>query len=150
MISIDEIMTTELRTLSPADSVYDARLLMKEHGIRHVPVVDKNSKLVGVITLSDVLAASESSLIDKNDTARIEIERDHLVSEAMTASVETIDENDNIRVAALHLLDTKHGCLPVTRDGKLVGIITDSDFVGVAVNLMEIIDQQILDEDAFN
>ncbi len=147
MISIDEIMTPQPFTLQESDSIYAARQLMKEKHIRHIPVVNTNQQLVGLITQSDMLAASESTLHSSNDAQRIELEKQHLVGEAMTTGLATIDEQDNLRAAAMHLLKNKHGCLPVTRDGKLCGIITDSDFVTVAVNLMEILEQRELEPD---
>ena len=142
MISIDEIMTPQPFTLQQTDSIYAARQLMKEKRIRHIPIVDDSQQPVGLITQSDLLAASESTLHSGNDAQRIELEKQHLVGEAMTTGLATIDEQDNLRAAAMHLLKNKHGCLPVTRDGKLCGIITDSDFVTVAVNLMEILEQR--------
>lgn len=142
MISIDEIMTPQPFTLQRTDSIYAARKLMKEKRIRHIPIVDDSQRPVGLITQSDLLAASESTLHSGNDAQRIELEKQHLVGEAMTTGLATIDEQDNLRAAAMHLLKNKHGCLPVTRDGKLCGIITDSDFVTVAVNLMEILEQR--------
>jgi CBS domain-containing protein len=55
----------------------------------------------------------------------------------MSSPVQTVDEHASLRGAALHLQKHRMGCLPVTRDGALVGIITDSDFVAIAVHLME-------------
>jgi CBS domain-containing protein len=55
----------------------------------------------------------------------------------MTVSVNTIEETANLRGAALYMQKHKIGCLPVVRGENLVGIITDSDFVSVAINLME-------------
>jgi CBS domain-containing protein len=150
MMTIEEIMTTEPYTISPKETVYNARLLMQKHDVRHIPVVDKNNIPVGVITFSDVLAASESSLHEQSEDSRTALEKQHRVREVMTAPVATVDENDSLRSAALHLLDTKHGCLPVTKEGGLIGIITDSDFVDVAVNLMEIMEQQTLESDSFD
>lgn len=147
MISIDEIMTPQPFTLRQEDSIFTARQLMKEKRIRHIPIVDANQQLVGLITQSDLLAASESTLHSGDAPQRIALEKQHLVGEAMTTGLATIDEQDNLRAAALHLLKNKHGCLPVTRAGKLCGIITDSDFVTVAVNLMEILEQREPDVD---
>ncbi len=147
MISIDEIMTPTPFTLQQTDSIYAARQLMKEKHIRHIPIVDASQQLVGLLTQSDMLAASESTLQSRDDAQRIELEKNHLVSEAMTTGVATIDEQDNLRAAAMHLLKRKHGCLPVTRAGKLCGIITDFDFVTVAVSLMEIMEQRELEPD---
>lgn len=150
MMTIEEIMTTDPYKIGPTDSVYDAKMLMQKHGIHHIPVVDKKNIPVGVITFSDVLAASESSLHLQSEEARVTLEKEHLVREVMTAPAITVDESDSLHSAALHLLQTKHGCLPVTREGTLIGIVTDSDFVDVAVNLMEIMETQTLTDDSFD
>lgn len=147
MISIDEVMTPKPFTLQASNSIYDARELMKDKQIRHIPIVNDNDQLVGLITQSDMLAASESTLQSGDDSQRIEVEKNHLIGEAMTTGVATIDEQDNLLAAAMHLLKSKHGCLPVTRGKKLCGIITDTDFVTVAVNLMEILEQRELEPD---
>ena len=60
----------------------------------------------------------------------------------------TVDERASLRGTALHLLKNRLGCLPVLRDGELVGIITDSDFVAVAANLMEQLEQVEEEADA--
>ena len=136
MISVAEIMTREPYTLGAEDSLLDARRLMTEHHIRHVPIVSTTGTLIGVVSQRDVLAAADSNLM-----------RDHVGSNpreltvalpsVMTAPVQTVDENASLRGTAMHLQKNKLGCLPVVRDHKLVGIITDSDFVSVAINLME-------------
>ena len=109
MMTIEEIMTTNPYTIGPTDSVYNARILMQKHDVRHIPVVDKNNIPVGVITFSDVLAGSESSLHDQSEDSRTALEKEHRVREVMTAPVAMVDESDSLRSAALHLLDTKHG-----------------------------------------
>jgi CBS-domain-containing membrane protein len=68
----------------------------------------------------------------------------------MSTPVQTADESASLRGAALHLLKNKVGCLPVLRKGKLVGIITDSDFVAIAVNLMEQLEAAEPDEEDFD
>lgn len=150
MMTIEEIMTVDPHKIGPTKSVYDARLLMQKQNVRHIPVVDKNNVPIGVITFTDVLAASGSNLNDEDEKSEIKFEKEHQVREVMTTPVVTVDETDSIRSAALHLLETKHGCLPVTREGTLVGIVTDSDFVDVAVNLMEIMEQQTLSSEEFD
>lgn len=52
-------------------------------------------------------------------------------------TVQTVDERASLRGTALFLRQNKLGCVPVVQDGKLIGIITDSVFVGIAVHLME-------------
>lgn len=143
MISVDEIMTTNVYTLKPDNSVYDARCLMQEKDIRHIPVVDDANRLVGLITQRDLLSASESTLHATSSDSRIELEKQHKVEEVMTRQVKTIDERDSLRSAAVRLRKFKHGCLPVVTAGELKGIITDTDFVGVAVHLLEQMESSI-------
>ena len=136
MFEVAEVMNTELYTLREDDSVHDARQLMADHHIRHIPIVDGASRLVGLVSQRDVLAAADSNLVvAPSDSEAQEVYI--AVSSIMSVSVETVQESDNLRGAALYLQKQKIGCLPVMRGEKLVGIITDSDFVAVAINLME-------------
>lgn len=142
MISVEEIMTTRLYTLTADHSVYDARQLMHDKDIRHIPIVNEPGQLVGLITQRDLLRASESSLHVTSDEARIALEQQHRISEVMTTHIHTIHPGESLKAAALQLRKFKHGCLPVVANGQLLGIITDTDFVGVAVHLIEQMESQ--------
>jgi CBS domain-containing protein len=143
MISVDEIMITNVFTLKPDNSVYDARALMKEKNIRHIPIVDYAGSLVGLVSQRDILGASESTLHATSSEQRVELEKKHKIEEVMTRQIKTIDERDSLRSAAMRLRKFKHGCLPVVTEGELKGIITDTDFVGVAVHLSEQVEAAI-------
>ena len=134
MITIDEIMTTDLHTLSQTASLEEAIGLMAEKHIRHIPIVDAKGKLVGLVTHRDVLAATDSTL---RATEERQDPKSILLTDLMTRDVVTVDENVSLRSAALHLERHKYGCLPVVIKGQLKGIVTDSDFVAVAINLLE-------------
>ena len=134
MFTIEEVMTTELITISPSMNLAEARTLMQENRIHHLPVVDERNDLVGLLTLTDVLAATDSRLRDKD--TRIHA-RDIHVRDVMVNDVITVDARASLRQAALFIEKHKIGCLPVVRDRKLMGIITDTDFVAVAINLLE-------------
>jgi CBS domain-containing protein len=90
--------------------------------------------VVGLVTHRDVLSASESILKDDSATQN---ETEITIEEFMTNGVTTVDSLASLREAALFLQKHKYGCLPVVTDGKLKGIITDSDFVAVAIDLLE-------------
>ena len=143
MISVDEIMTTNVYTLTVENTVYDARCLMSEKNIRHIPIVDGSNHLVGLLTQRDLLRASESTLYTTSNDARVTLEKQHCVDEIMTRNIKTIDEHDSLRSAALRLRKFKHGCLPVVTEGVLKGIITDTDFVAVAAHLLEQLETSI-------
>ena len=61
MFSIDAIMSTNLITVTPSATLAEARTLMHDHRIHHIPVVE-DEKLVGLVTLTNVLAATDSFL----------------------------------------------------------------------------------------
>ena len=144
MFTIEAIMTTDVVTIPPTASLADARELMHQHRFHHLPVVESDGKLVGLMTLSDVLAASDSSL--RNDDSRIRA-ADITLREVMVTDIATVNESASLRQAALFIEKYKIGCLPVLSDGKLKGIITDSDFVAVAINLLEQLEETEPDDD---
>jgi CBS domain-containing membrane protein len=143
MFNIDAIMTTDLITIPPSATLADARELVHEHRIHHVPVIKADGTLVGLVTLTDVLAATDSSL--RNEDSRIRA-TDITLSEVMVTDIATVSEDASLRQAALFIEKHKIGCLPVVTDGKLKGIITDSDFVAVAINLLEQLESSEPDE----
>ena len=134
MFDLETIMSTDLVTLTLAATLDDARALMKEHRIRHLPVVNGEGTLLGLVTQTDVLAATDSVLRDERN--RIPAS-DIPIGDVMVTKVATVDQHASVRQAALFIEKHRIGCLPVVADGKLVGIITDTDFVGVAINLLE-------------
>lgn len=146
MFSIDAIMSTNLITVSPSATLAEARTLMHDHRIHHVPVVD-GEKLVGLVTLTNVLAATDSFF--REPDKRIHADS-ILVGDAMVTDVATVDINASLRHAALFLEKHKIGCLPVLENDKLTGIITDTDFVAVAINLLEQLEETEPDVDDYD
>lgn len=144
MFSIESIMSTDLVIIRPEDSLADARALMQQHRIHHLPVVDGGGQLVGLLTISDLLAATDSVLRDDDD--RMDA-REISVDEVMVTDLATIDVRGELRQAALFLEKHRIGCLPVVSNGELKGIVTDTDFVAVAINLLEQLEETEPDDD---
>ena len=142
MFSIGAVMSTDLITVDPAATLAEARALMFERRIHHVPVVD-GDKLVGLVTLTDVLAATDSFLRAEDRIRAAEV----VVSDVMVKNVATVDVSASLRQAGLFLEKHKIGCLPVMDGKSLVGIITDTDFVAVAINLLELLEETEPDDD---
>ena len=138
MMNLDMIMSTDLKTVSPKQSLADVRAIMQENRIHHVPVVNEDNDLVGLVTLYDVLAATDSILRD--DASRLKA-GEIKVEDVMIRDLATVDEHASLRQAALFLENHGIGCLPVVTDGNLRGIVTDTDFVGIAINLLEQIEE---------
>ena len=137
-MTLDTIMSTDLITITPDENLAAAREIMYDKKIHHLPVVDDGGKLVGLVTLTNVLAATDSFL--REDDNRIHA-REIIVRDVMVTDVATVDEHASLRQAALFLEKHRIGCLPVVTDGELKGIITDTDFVAVAINLLEQIEE---------
>ena len=144
MIDIETIMSTDLVTIGPGDNLDTARRLMQERRIHHLPVVDSDENLVGLVTLSTVLAATDSFLRDEKDQIH---PKDVRIRDVMVTDLATVDEHAGLRQAALFLERHRIGCLPVMSNGRLTGIITDTDFVGVAINLLEQIESTEPDDE---
>jgi len=134
MFSLNAIMSTDVITVSLSATLAEARSLMQENRFHHLPVVNDGGDFVGLLTQTDVLAATDSILRDAENRLRA---RSIPIEDVMVRNVVTINENASIRQAALFLEKYRIGCLPIVTDGKLVGIITDTDFVAVAINLLE-------------
>lgn len=137
MYTVGEIMTRELHTLTPENTLADARSLMSNKHVRHIPIVDGDGELLGLVTQRDALAAMDSVLFGTSEEQRKAREEAIRIDAFMTTDVATVDVRADMRSAALYLERNKHGCLPVIKDGKLCGIVTEADFVGVAINLLE-------------
>jgi len=136
MIKVNEVMNVHLITIGENSTIAEARQIMHEKHIRHIPVLNDTGKLVGLVTQRDVLKAEVALLGD-------DINQNVLsgpIQEILTRNVAYVHPEDSLRAAGLSLQKHKYGCLPVVKDEKLVGIITDSDFVGVAIDLIEQMD----------
>lgn len=133
-MELETIMTTEVVTIGVDDNLESARKIMHDRRIRHLPVVDSESQLVGLITTTNVLAATDSFLRD--DESKMHPDQ-IAVNDVMVSDVITVDEHAGVRQAAVFLEKHRIGCLPVVTDGELRGIVTETDFIGVAINLLE-------------
>ncbi|MFK5891750.1 MAG: CBS domain-containing protein [Pseudomonadota bacterium] len=129
-------MTDNVIALSPDDNLSKASELMSSKKIRHIPIVNENQNLVGLITQHDVLKAATSCLDASSNNA----DKNVPVSRIMITKVRTISPNERLKAAGLIMEKYKYGCIPVLSNDKLIGIITDTDFVGVAINLIEQMD----------
>ena len=131
MITIDEFMTPEPITMRETDTINDARKVMTEKHIRHIPITDNAKHLLGLVTQRDILAAT----VPDHQVSEANLNKN--LSEIMIRDVSTIHQTDSLRQAAIYLQSHKYGCLPVLSDDRVIGIITDSDFIDIAINLLE-------------
>ncbi len=134
MITVNEVMTESVFTLKATDNLYSAKELMNKENIRHIPVVNDDNYPIGIITQRDLFRAQDSQL---NPNQHSSDDKAILLEQIMSKSISYVSGNDPLRIAGLKLQKNKFGCLPVMSNNKMVGIITDFDFVGLAINLIE-------------
>ena len=129
-------MTTKIVTVSEQDLLESLQEQMRRLRLRHLPVVDRRSKLVGLVTHRDLLSAFASWLTD-NEAAENAMIKQLPVRRIMQHEVLTVQPEDSLVEAGKLLWESKIGCLPVIDgEGSLVGIITEADFIRVAVQLL--------------
>ena len=126
---VGQFMTQDLFTVRSDDIVDFAATLMGWRHVRHVPVEDDEGKLVGLVSHRDLLR-----LVAKGEVGR---DRQVSVGEIMKRHPVTVLPETRTVDAIRLMREKKISCLPVTRDGKLVGIITEHDLIIVASRLLE-------------
>jgi acetoin utilization protein AcuB len=129
-------MTPEPIIVRPDVSIAEALDQMRRDGVHRYPVVDTRGRLVGIVSESDLLYASPSSVTTLNVWELTYLLNQVKVRETMTKDVITIDEEAPIEEAARLMREHHVGALPVLRRGKLAGIITESDLFDVFLELL--------------
>lgn len=132
-ILVKEWMTTHVLTTQPNTPISDAHQMMKDNTVRRLPVMDKG-KLVGIITIGDVREASPSDATTLSIWELNYLWAQLTVDKVMSRNVLTVQADTSILDAAEMMLEHKISGLPVVgKDGKLVGIITESDIFRLLV-----------------
>jgi CBS domain-containing membrane protein len=137
MLTTRDLMTEDLIALRHDDSLLSAKRTMEEARIRHLPIIDGSGAFVGLVTHRDLLAASVSRLAEIDAQTQEDIYAGIPLREVMRADVAMATPDLPLRQAAEVLLTQKYGCLPVVEGGKLVGILTASDFIRLSLELMD-------------
>ncbi|MBO8125924.1 MAG: CBS domain-containing protein [Firmicutes bacterium] len=132
---VKDKMSTDLVTVSPETNILDALELMRKNNIRRLPVVE-GDKLVGMVTEMDLVRLSPSPA-----TSLSVFELNYLlaktkVKDAMTANPITVDSEATVEEAALIMRTNQIGGLPVVHNGKLVGIITETNIFDAFIESM--------------
>ncbi len=115
---IKDIMKTDLFVLKEDDHLKDASEIMKLKKIRHIPVVDSNNTLVGLVTYKDFLKAIAHS------------KESFLIKDIMTTEVKAVEPETPLKGAIEVMIINKFGCLPVVDNKRrLLGIVTEIDLL---------------------
>ena len=127
-MKVCDLMIPEPITVGENASIQDAIETMKTNSIRHLPVVDQRKHLKGFVTLADLKAGLLPSMIGDVTLADLII-RDPIV----------VGPDDDVEIAAQLIYKHKIGGMPVVEDGKLAGIITETDILRAFIDMMGIL-----------
>lgn len=138
MKTVSDIMVTNVLSVKDTDTVHHARMLLKEKGIRHLPVVaHTDGEFLGILTQGSLLNHA-FNIVEKFGMTTLEKrEKRALVKEIMNTDCDTAKADMDLISAAEFFTSKKSSCLPVVEDNQLKGIVTSVDFVKLSVYLLK-------------
>ncbi len=128
-LSVSDLMTSDVEKLTSNNSVLEAYDLMAERHFRHLPIVDEDDALVGLVTERDLLRHVLAQVEDMPLSEQRQLLETIKIAEVMNSDPEFAEPGDDLASAGRTLIEQKFGCLPVCEGNKLVGILTETDFV---------------------
>ncbi len=132
---IERRMTRNPVTATPDMSISEASSLMKQEKVHRLPVLDKDKKLVGLITEKDLLYASPSPASSLSIHEMAYLLSKLTVKKLMSKNVVTINKDTTVEEAARMMVDQDLSCLPVLEGDKLIGIVSKSDMFKILLEL---------------
>ena len=132
---VKDVMSKYPLTISPEEPISKAHRYMQEQNIRHLPVVSKDRKVVGLISEDNLLKAEPSTATSLSVWEIPYLLLKVKVKQVMVKNLVTTTEDTPLEEAVHLMLERKIGSLPVLRDNQLVGIITESDLFRALIEL---------------
>jgi acetoin utilization protein AcuB len=132
---VEDVMSRKVITIGPSDDCFEAVGRMHRAHIRHLPVVDRDERLLGIVTDRDLRhhlfspAVFPVLSLTSLDTLLMAAR----VRDLMTTDVITVGPQDSLADAAGLMMEKKIGSLPVTENGRVVGILTETDMLRLIV-----------------
>jgi|SRR5690554_3615488 len=129
-VEVAQIMSKDLKTLTKSQSLYEAEKLFKKHKIRHLPVVDDDHIMVGVLSYSDLLKISYADVTEGEEDVESIVYDMFSIAQVMAKVPVTVTPDTSIReVIKILAKQTFHSLPVVEKDGALVGIVTTTDLL---------------------
>jgi CBS domain-containing protein len=122
-------MSRDVHTVKRNDQLAIADALMKQERVRHLPVLDEDGEVCAVVSQRDLFRGALLRVLGYGSRAEELMLRHVVVKEAMSAEIHTTAPDTLVADAARLMIERKIGCLPVIESGRLVGIVTETDFV---------------------
>jgi CBS domain-containing protein len=120
-MTVGQLMTERLETISPSDTAQEAAKKMRDKKVSSLVVTDVEDKPIGIVTERDLVRQVCTKVINSNEV---------IVHHIMSSPLATIDANSSVEVAADIMIQNKVRHLLVVNENKVLGIITPSDFTG--------------------
>ena len=129
-VPVSTIMSTQLVLLNTTDSLEKAEHLFKKNRIRHIPVIEKSKKIVGMLSLTDLLRISfaDGAYEDEEDIESVVYEM-FTIPQVMAKNVKSVAPEATVKEVAELLSKEEFHALPVVKDGELLGIVTTTDLI---------------------
>jgi CBS domain-containing protein len=125
---ITHIMTKNVKTVNLSDNLFTVRDMMIDNHFRHVPVMN-GSKLVGILSKTDIMRLSFGSVFANQESADEAVLEMLTIEQVMRSSIRTINADATIKEAAEIFASEEFHALPVIEGDKLVGIVTTTDII---------------------
>jgi CBS domain-containing protein len=133
---VQDLMSRDVTTLKRNEKLTIADDIMRLGRVRHLPVVDDDGReLVGIVSQRDLFRGALARALGYGEHARHAVLDTLFVKDVMGTEVITTTPETTLKEAAHVLMQRKIGCLPVVKDGTLVGIITEGDFVAYVARM---------------
>ena len=126
---VEDVMTRTLVTVPPETSVLDAQVRLTREGIRHLLVTGEGGELLGIVTDRDIRLNLPSPATSLSVWEMKDLLSRLTVGEIMTKAVVTVGPRREVSEAAVLMVEHKIGALPVLEDGRLAGIVTETDLL---------------------
>jgi CBS domain-containing membrane protein len=130
-LQVRDVMMQEVTTLKRNDQLSLANDIMQLGRVRHLPVLDDDGRLAGILSQRDLFRGALAHALGYGQHAQRKMLDSLLVKEVMNSDVITTGPDTPLVEAARVLLERKIGCLPVVEGEQLVGILTEADFVAI-------------------
>ncbi|MCI2254299.1 acetoin utilization AcuB family protein [Domibacillus sp. PGB-M46] len=128
---LEEIMKIHIHTLTPDDTIGAALQLCRDYKIRHIPILDTDHTLAGLVTDRDIKDATPSILKQENGSEQL----NKPLSLIMKTNVITGHPLDFVEDAAATFYGHHISCMPVVQNGKVIGLVTETDVLHTFVEL---------------
>ena len=132
IMKVKDIMKRDLVTLTKEHTIKEALHLLEKNRIRHIPIVDEHGQIQGIVSDRDIRDARPSIFEQHSNDSEL----DKPISSLMSTNIITAEPEDLVQEVASVFYLYHIGCLPITEDDRLVGMVTETELLHTFVELM--------------